>query len=107
MNLSAIRRRELANSMRGYGDAIIGILDKNVLTKVDSIDYKCHYKDGFCSGFKSRCGMTFLQYRNAVKGNFYVDGALNKKKLEDFIVKDLDLSKITCLIMILRVKKTY
>ena len=39
-----------------------------------------------------------------VKGNFYVDGALNKKKLEDFIVKDLDLSKITCLIMILRVK---
>ena len=25
--------------------------------------------------------MTFLQYRNAVKGNFYVDGALNKKQI--------------------------
>ena len=81
MNLSAIRRRELAEFNEGYGDAIIGILDKNVLTKVDSIDYKCHYKNGFCSGFKSRYGMTFLQYRNAVKGNFYVDGALNKKKI--------------------------
>ena len=52
MNLSAIRRRELAEFNEGYGDAIIGILDKNVLTKVDSIDYKCHYKNGFCSDQK-------------------------------------------------------